>query len=171
MEQAIPLVSIGTILGAPFLAQKGWVTFAPLESVFLRALLVLAVLGSLQTGPLNACLAFLAVATLLTERNHEILTQMPNQMPHWPNNSQGVPVKAAPRSSVTEEMPYEATEEGGLAVVESHGETTATHEYEETKDLQDNIPRLDQAPEADGAPSFYANRSLSFQPNQTNKAP
>jgi hypothetical protein len=171
MDTAIPLTSVAIILGAPYAAQKGLVSFAPLESLVLRGLLVLAVLGALQTGALNACLVFLAVATLLIERNHEVLTQLPNQMPHWPDNRQGVPVKAAPRTATEESMPYEAQEEAGLAVVESHGETTAVREYEEAKDLEDSIPRLQEAPDVDAAPSFYGTRQLSFQPNQTNRAP
>ncbi len=171
MDTAIPLTSVAIILGAPYVAQKGLVSFAPLESIVLRGLLIAAVLGALQTGALNACLAFLAVATLLIERNHEILTKMPNQMPHWPDNRQGVPVKAAPLRATEESMPYEPQDDSGLAVVESHGETVTAHEFEETKDLGDSIPRLQEAPDVDAAPSFYGARQLLVKPDQTNRAP
>lgn len=121
-------VSIATILGAPILSNYGF-RFGFVENIVSRLFLVGLIIYIIQKDVFLGLIAFLAVFTLLLERNHALALDLPQR-----NNvvnvtpSFAVPMKATP-------------------VVE----TKVNFEEE----IQDNIPRLEPAPKSAGAAAFF----------------
>lgn len=121
-------VSIATILGAPILSNYGF-RFGFVENIVSRLFLVGLIIYIIQKDVFLGLIAFLAVFTLLLERNHALALDLPQR-----NNvvnvtpSFAVPIKATP-------------------VVE----TKVNFEEE----IQDNIPRLEPAPKSAGAAAFF----------------
>jgi hypothetical protein len=155
MEDAVPVVSILTILGAPHLSSIG-LGYSFVSHIATRFLLIAGVLYAIRQSALSGLLAFLAAFTLLTERNHEVLTSFPGQRPRWPTAPYGLPIKAPPLIPEKETHLFEANHEEGKEVVETHGETTTTKEYEATEDIQDSNPRVESVPGSyDEKPGFF----------------
>ena len=128
MENWVSGVSIAIILGAPILSNYGF-RFGFVENILVRLLLVGLMIYIIQHDVFLGLIAFLAVFTLLLERNHALALDLPQR-----NNvvnvtpSFAVPMKATP-------------------VVE----TKVNFEEE----IQDNIPRLEPAPKSAGAAAFF----------------
>lgn len=164
MEDIVPAISIGTILGAPYLS-----SFQLVDNLFVRLALLFFVAYAIRQDALSGCLALLASFTLLIERNHEVLAKFPNQAPRWPTTGVGVPIQAPPLTPNTQDMEPPHTEsEGPLAlhregvkVTEEHDGREVEKEYEHANDLHDNNPRLKEAPLTDDAPSFYESKGLA----------
>jgi hypothetical protein len=153
-------IAVASILAIPFLAAKG-VSFQFMENMLFRLIAVGAVLYAIRLGPMAGILAMLAVVSLFIERNHQLLTTLPNQKPMWPSdrNLSLTPVPAM--LPIPETHAYSPTEEHGHTVEEHHGETVIKEEYEATDDLGDSNPRLDEVPQGESAGSFYTQRSLA----------
>ncbi len=155
MEDAVPIVSILTILGAPQLYSLG-LGYGFVEHIATRLFLIGAVIYAIRQGPMSGLLAFLAAFTLLIERNHEVLTKFPDQRPRWPTAGYGLPIQAPALIPEKETHTFDPTEENGKEVVETHGETTTTKEYETTDDIQDSNPRVETVPGSyDEKPGFF----------------
>jgi hypothetical protein len=118
-------VSIVTILGAPILSNYGF-RFGFVENIVIRLFLVGLIIYVIQQDVFLGLIAFLAVFTLLLERNHALALDLPER-----NNvlvsRNTTPSKAEP-------------------VVETKVN------FEE---LMDNIPRLEPAPKSAGAAAFF----------------
>jgi hypothetical protein len=127
MEQAVAGVSIATILGAPVLSNYGF-RFGFVENILVRLFLIGAIIYIIKKDVFLGLITFLAVFTLLIERNHALALDLPqrntavNVRPSF-----AVPMKATP-------------------VVETKVN------FEE---LTDNIPRLEPAPNSAGAAAFF----------------
>ncbi len=141
MEDTIPIVSILIILGTPFLSTLG-VSYRFVDHPLTRLLLLGFVIYAIRQGAMSGLLAFLAAFTLLVERNHEILTTFPDQTPRALTAAYGLPIKAPSLVPEGVSIDYEPSDEHGIAVVETHGETTTFNEYESAEDIQDSNPRV-----------------------------
>jgi hypothetical protein len=128
MEHGVAGVSIAIILGAPILSNYG-VRFGFVENIVVRIFLIGALIFIIRQDVFLGLISFLAVFTLLLERNHALALDLPNQR----NNSIVDMYKAS--------SPVMA-----LPVVE----TPVTFE-----EIQDNIPRLAPAPTSAGAVAFF----------------
>jgi len=126
--EAVAGVSIATILGAPILSNYGF-RFGFVENILVRLLLVGAIIYVVQKDVFLGLIAFLAVFTLLLERNHALALDLPNQ-----------------RVSMNVSPPL-ATVSRAAPVVE----TKVNFEEE----IADNIPRLEPAPTSAGAAAFF----------------
>lgn len=161
METLVSAVSVLIILGGPLLEPLGF-SYGIIEDSMVRLLLIVFVVCAIRLGHMPGLLAFLATFSLLIERNHEVLTQFPNQRPSMQRPYDGYPRAAAPISGEIEEIPFNTPHVGdsGRTVVESHGETTTVKEFENTDGLRDNIPRMAEAPRTQTAPQFYRSKGL-----------
>ena len=155
MEDAVPIISILTILGAPHLSSLG-VGYSFVGHIATRLLLLIFVVYAIRQGAMSGLLAFLAAFTLLIERNHEVLTRFPDQRPRWPTAPYGLPIQAPSLVAETDTQLYEPADEQSKDVVETHGETTTTKEFETAEDIQDSNPRVPTAPTSyDEKPAFF----------------
>ena len=161
MEATVSAVSVGIILIAPLLEGFG-ISYSFVENSLIRLILIGFVVYAVSLGHMPGLLAFLAAYTLLIERNHEVLTRFPNQKPRWPSANYGFPIQAAPLMGEHEEIPFDTAHmtSKGLKIVETHGENTKMKEYEKAEDLEDNIPRIAEAPRSSSAPEFYKSKGL-----------
>ena len=161
MEAVVPAVAVSIIIGAPLL--HGFASFYFVENILVRLLLVLAVALAVRQGPMEGLLVFLAVMTLITERNHEVLTILPAQQPHWPSNNQGVPVQAPPLVGVPTTVHYvpAAALQQPLQPPPPKEGSTMDDKFEGAADMQDGIPRIPAAPGMKGAPAFYKEKGLA----------
>lgn len=169
MEAVVPAVAVSIIIGAPLL--HGFASFYFVENILVRLLLVLAVALAVRQGPMEGLLVFLAVMTLITERNHEVLTILPAQQPHWPSNNQGVPVQAPPLVGVpttVHYVPVAAVAPAPVAALQQPLQqpppkegSTMDDKFEGAADIQDGIPRIPAAPGMKGAPAFYKEKGLA----------
>jgi hypothetical protein len=132
MEHGVAGVSIAIILGAPILSNYG-VRFGFIENIVVRIFLIGSLIFIIRQDVFLGLISFLAVFTLLLERNHALALDLPNQR----NNSIVDMYKAS--------SPVMA-----LPVVE----TPVTFE-EKGEEIQDNIPRLAPAPTSAGAVAFF----------------
>jgi len=123
-------VSIAIILGAPILSNYGF-RFGFVENIVTRLLLVGLIIYIIQKDVFLGLIAFLAVFTLILERNHALALDLPNQRVNVVNIS----------------SPALATASRAAPVVE----TKVNFEEE----LKDNIPRLEPGPKAAGAAAFF----------------
>jgi hypothetical protein len=119
-------VSIATILGAPILSNYGF-RFGFVENILVRLLLVGAIIYVVQKDVFLGLIAFLAVFTLLLERNHALALDLP----------QRVTMNVSPPLAVSKAAPVVETKVN----------------FEEEQDIQDNIPRLEPAPKS--AEAFF----------------
>jgi hypothetical protein len=103
-----------------------------------------------RVGAIPGLLSFLAVVTLLMERNHEVLTRFPNQKPRLPTPSFGLPIQAPPLLGVKEEHAYEPPQQG------DHNE----EKYEQVEDIHDHREDLPVPPQGSQATSFYTEKGL-----------
>ena len=124
--EAVAGVSIATILGAPILSNYGF-RFGFVENILVRLFLVGAIIYVVQKDVFLGLIAFLAVFTLLLERNHALALDLPQRSNALisPNTT---PSKAEP-------------------VVET--------KVNFDEEIADNIPRLEPAPTSAGAAAFF----------------
>lgn len=162
METTVSAVSVAVILGAP-LAQNAGVSFGFIDNALSRLLLILWAGYAVRVGAFPGLLAFLAVMTLLTERNHEVLTRFPNQKPRWPSNSFGMPIAPPPLLGVKEEHGYEPPHADHQEEVHGrHEETEHTADkYDEASDLHDNRADLPVPEQGAHAGSFFEQKGLA----------
>jgi hypothetical protein len=144
--------SVIIIVGAPILSSMG-VSFLFVGHMFTRLLLLAYLLYAVSKGPMSGLLAFLAVFTLLLERNQEIITKFPYQAPgrlsSGPLLSPGA--GAATAAAVPPLLPTNP-----VKVYDS----PANKEKADATDLHDNNPRLAEGPKAKDAVSFYTNKGI-----------
>ena len=132
-------VSVAVILLAPWLSTHG-VNFSAVGHIIVRLLLVAAVLGSIYIGPLEGLLVLLAVVTLLIERNHQILSGLPNQRAYITNTAQHI-----------YQPPFETPEVDNLPYKEMP---------EDKLNLKDSNPRLEEGPNNHDAVGFFKRNGL-----------
>lgn len=130
MENWASGVSIATILGAPILSNYGF-RFGFIENILVRLFLVGVIIYIIQKDVFLGLIAFLAVFTLLLERNHALALDLPQR-----NNVIVNPALASVSKAT--------------AIVE-----TKVNFEEANEDIQDNIPRLEPAPKSVGAAAFF----------------
>lgn len=152
-------IAVASILATPFLAARG-VSFNFMGNMFFRLIAVGFVLYAIRQGPMAGILAMLAVVSLFIERNHQLLTTLPNQKPIWPTDRNLSLTPIPPMLPIPKTHSYYPTEEHGHTVEEHHGEQVKVDEYESADDLGDSNPRLDEVPQGESAGSFYTQRSL-----------
>jgi len=127
MENWVSGISIATILGAPILSNYGF-RFGFVENILVRLFLVGIIIYVIQKDVFLGLVVFLAVFTLIIERNHSLALDLPKR-----NNV----VNVSPALPVSKAEP---------AV-----ETKVNFEEE----ISDNIPRLAPAPKSAGAAEFF----------------
>ena len=151
--------SVIIIVGAPILSSTG-VSFLFVGHMFTRLLLLAYLLYAVSKGPMPGLLAFLAVFTLLLERNQEIITKLPYQAPGRLSSEPLLPLgtgtaegtaAAAVGPSVPPLQPTNA-----VKVYDS----PANKEKADATDLHDSNPRLAEGPKAKDAVSFYTNKGI-----------
>ena len=148
--------SVIIIVGAPILSSMG-VSFLFVGHMFTRLLLLAYLLYAVSKGAMSGLLAFLAVFTLLLERNQEIITKLPYQAPgrlsSEPLLSPGAGAGAG-AAAVAAVPPLQPT--NAVKVYDS----PANKEKADATDLHDNNPRLAEGPKAKDAVSFYTNKGI-----------
>ena len=142
--------SVIIIVGAPILSSMG-VSFLFVGHMFTRLLLLAYLLYAVSKGPMSGLLAFLAVFTLLLERNQEIITKFPYQAPGRLSSGSFLSPAPAAAGAVPPLQPTNA-----VKVYDS----PANKENADATDLQDNNPRLAEGPKAKDALSFYTNKGI-----------
>jgi hypothetical protein len=120
-------VSIATILGAPILSN--YFRFGFIENILVRLFLVGVIIYVVQKDVFLGLIAFLAVFTLLLERNHALALDLPNQ-----------------RNNVVNES---------STALASKAEPVVETKVNFEEEIQDNIPRLEPAPNSAGAAAFF----------------
>lgn len=144
--------SVIIIVGAPILSSMG-VSFLFVGHMFTRLLLLAYLLYAVSKGPMSGLLAFLAVFTLLLERNQEIITKFPYQAPGRLSSGALLSPGAA-AVAVAAVPPLQPT--NAVKVYDS----PANKEKADATDLHDNNPRLAEGPKAKDAVSFYTNKGI-----------
>jgi hypothetical protein len=138
--EAVAAASLATIIGAPILSDYGF-RFGFIENIVSRIVLVGIIIYVTQQDTFLGLITFLAVFTLLLERNHALALDLPNQRNNSVINSHhSEPSKAAAPKDTT-----------------SH--TVSKDEYD-NHDISDNIPRLSPAPGSSGATAFFRQLGL-----------
>jgi hypothetical protein len=161
METTVSAVSVAIILGAP-LAQNAGVSFSFVDNALSRLLLIVFAGYAVRVGAFPGLLAFLAVMTVLTERNHEVLTRFPNQKPRWPNNNFGMPISPPPLLGVKEEHGYEPPHYEAEEVTGRHEETDhVADKYDEVSDLGDGRTDLPVPQQGTHAAPFFEQKGLA----------
>ncbi len=151
--------SVIIIVGAPILSSMG-VSFLFVGHMFTRLLLLAYLLYAVSKGAMSGLLAFLAVFTLLLERNQEIITKFPYQAPGRLSSEPllspgaGAGAGAAAAAVAAAVPPLQPT--NAVKVYDS----PANKEKADATDLHDNNPRLAEGPKAKDAVSFYTNKGI-----------
>ena len=163
MENTVISASVIIILIAPFLGRNISMNFV--QNPLTRLALLVFVFYGIRQGPMAGLLSFLAAFSIIIERNHQVLTKFPHQMPRWPSGAgqQGRPQVVAPLLATQETHGYEPPHGDHVedsSVVEHHGETTTEHSYESAGDIQDSNPRLGEVAQGEAAGSFYEQKGL-----------
>ena len=133
-------VAIVVILGAPILSSYGF-TFRFVENILVRIVLISLIVVAVRKDHLLGLLTFLAVFSLLLERNHNLVLGLPDQRPSLHLH----PQKEAP-----------AFLETPLATTVDSASKLASPEQPPITQLQDNIPKLAPSPKARDAPAFFS---------------
>lgn len=160
MENTVSAVSLAIILGAP-LAQNMGLSFRLVDNALSRVLLILWAGYAIRLSAFTGILAFLAVMTLITERNHEVLTTFPNQKPRWPSNSFGMPIAPPPLMGVKEEYAYEPPQYSHEEVVQGRDNEISDVAHNEASDLHDNREDLPVPEQGAHAGSFFESKGLA----------
>lgn len=149
-------------MGAP-LAQNAGVSFGFIDNALSRLLLILFAGFAIRVGAFPGLLAFLAVMTVLTERNHEVLTRFPNQKPRWPSNSFGMPIAPPPLLGTKEEHAYEPPNVEPTEDIQGRHEETdhVADKYDAASDLHDNREDLPVPEQGTHASSFFESKGLA----------
>ena len=155
--------SVIIIVGAPILSSMD-VSFLFVGHMFTRLLLLAYLLYAVSKGPMSGLLAFLAVFTLLLERNQEIITKFPYQAPgrlssgsllsEGAGGGAAAPAAAEAEAEAGAVLPLQPT--NAVKVYDS----PANKEKADATDLQDSNPRLAEGPKAKDAISFYTNKGI-----------
>jgi hypothetical protein len=144
--------STALILAAPWLPTVG-LNLSFIDHPLTRLVLLVALVYAIRQGPVTGLLALLAVFSLLIERNHQVLTLLPDQKVVMPKKSFGLPV-AAPRILADHESHYyEAHDDKGM-------DTEDGQMYESAQDLIDSNPKLQEVPQGEAAGPFYESKGL-----------
>jgi hypothetical protein len=155
MENPVIGASVVLIIASPWLGQM--FNLDIIQNILVRFLLLAFVIVGIRQGPMAGLLAFLAAFSLLIERNHQVLTKFPNQIPIWPSGEksgkQGPPSYAPPLLPVTESHSYEPPH--------SEEHASSDQSYESASDIQDSNPRLDEVAQGEAAGSFYEQKGLA----------
>ena len=130
MEHGVAGVSIATILGAPILSNYGF-RFGFTENILVRLFLVGIIIYVIQKDVFLGLIAFLAVFTLILERNHALALDLPNQRNNPVNVSTAMAASKAPPAVETKVN------------------------FQEDYEIQDSIPRLEPAPKSTEAAAFF----------------
>jgi len=131
-------------------------SFKFVENGIVRLLLVLYITLSANVGYMSGLLSFLAVYTILIERNHEVLL---TYKVIKDKDYEIIREKHCKSVSIMNKLPQ-------FDRVILDPRTTqqqmnaASSNYDTAQDLKDNIPRLETAPLTDAAPSFYKEKNL-----------
>lgn len=141
-------VPITIIMGAPILSSMGF-NFQFVENILVRILMLGILVYSIRfanadSGPLFSLLVFLAIVTLLIERNQYVVASLPNQ------NSASVIV------GPTNLYPMKATEMQHVTVSEDYD----MPQLEESQEFTDNIPDLKEGPSNHDSPDYYKSMGL-----------
>jgi hypothetical protein len=147
MDPAV-VKSVVIILGAPILSSAG-VSFLFIGNIFSRLLLLVYVLYCVSRGPMPALLGFLAVFSLVVERNQEMITKLPYQAPGRLNKR---PVQFVHSAVINKPTAF--------SVFDQH----YNREKADASDLEDNIPDLEEGPRAKDAVAFYSAKGFSGSP-------
>ena len=151
--------SVIIIVGAPILSSMD-VSFLFVGHIFTRLLLLAYLLYAVSKGPMSGLLGFLAVFTLLLERNQEIITKFPYQAPGRLTSgallSEGASASASASAAGLggSVPPLQPTN-----TVKVYDEP-ANKEKADATDLHDNNPRLAEGPKSKDAVSFYTNKGI-----------
>ena len=151
--------SVIIIVGAPILSSMG-VSFLFVGHMFTRLVLLAYLLYAVSKGAMSGLLAFLAVFTLLLERNQEIIAKFPYQAPGRLSSEPllspgaGAGAGAAAAAVAAAVPPLQPT--NAVKVYDS----PANKEKADATDLHDNNPRLAEGPKAKDAISFYTNKGI-----------
>jgi len=145
--------SVIIIVGAPILSSMG-VSFLFVGHMFTRLLLLAYLLYAVSKGPMSALLGFLAVFTLLLERNQEIITKFPYQAP---GRLSGRPLLSSGTGSLMSEPAIQPLQPTNTVKVY---DSPTNKEKADATDLHDNNPRLDEGPRSKDAISFYTSKGI-----------
>jgi len=173
MENVVSAVSIAVIIGAPIMKSLG-MSFSFVGNIVVRFLLIAALVFAIRSGPLPGLLAFLAIFSILLERNHEFLSKagsgisdqfqstLSNQKPAWPIIEYANPLQPPPLTPDVEVVHYDndVTHDVAKTEEEIQGESTSVTDFENTADLRDSNPRLEEGPGANDAMQFFASKNL-----------
>jgi len=143
--------SVAIIVGAPILSSMN-VSFGFVEHIATRLGLLLALIYSVHQGEMPGLIAFLAVFSLLIERNHEVLTKFPYQTPEVSANRGSM---LAPTRILTEPTLPMKPDNSKIAY-----DSPENQEKADASDLRDNLPHLAEGPRSADAPAFYTSKGL-----------
>ncbi len=149
LNYTIQAISLVIIFSVPVLAGLEF-PFTFVDNIFMRILLVAAVVYAVRIDLFTGLLALLAALSILIERNHQILKFLPGQIPKFPNN-QAPPIYQAP---ALEEEDYSH-------LYEDHPKGNHDAESEFAQGLSDSIPRLAEGPNSSEDSSFYTGKGLA----------
>jgi hypothetical protein len=141
-------VPITIIMGAPILSSMGF-NFQFVENILVRILMLGILVYSIRfanadSGPLFSLLVFLAIVTLLIERNQYVVASLPNQ--------KSASVIVGPKNL----YPMKATEMQHVTVSEEYD----MPQLEESQEFTDNIPDLKEGPSNHDSPDYYKSMGL-----------
>ena len=145
--------SVIIIVGVPILSSMD-VSFLFVGHMFTRLLLLAYLLYAVSKGPMSALLGFLAVFTLLLERNQEIITKFPYQAP---GRLSGSPLLSTGTGSLMSEPAIQPLQPTNTVKVY---DSPTNKEKADATDLQDNNPRLAEGPRSKDAVSFYTSKGI-----------
>ena len=142
MDKGVVLnvLSLLIIVVAPMIRSSG-ISLYFVGNLYIRLALLGYIVYASYISVFSGILAFLAVFTLLLERNHGILTNFPVQNTNIPLDSYKVI-----------EQPIQAT---------SKVEVEVDNDENFAKNITDNIPRLESMPKGTSAASFYTSKNLA----------
>ena len=155
MESISSVVSGVIILFVPLLGPMGY-NFRSVENIVIRLLLVLYITLSANVGYMSGLLSFLAVYSILIERNHEaLMTYKVIKEKHYEimreEHCEAVAKMKQPPYFERVVMDPRTTQQEKNA---------ASANFQNAEDLKDNIPRMDPAPLTNDAPKFYRDNKL-----------
>ena len=149
MEPTV-VTSVVVIIGAPILSSVG-VSFLFIGHIFSRLLLLFYVIYCVSRGPMPGLLGFLAVFSLVVERNQEMITKLSYQ--------------TSGRLS-KRPMPFVHTQPSALVQTNTAARLSVfdapfNREKADASDLEDNIPDLEEGPRGKDAVAFYSAKGFS----------
>jgi hypothetical protein len=135
------LIAVAVILGAPILSSYGF-TFRFVENILVRIVLIALIVVAVRKDHLLGLLTFLAVFSLLLERNHNLVLGLPDQRPSLHQ-----------QKSVEEPAPFLMAAPSAPPFLTAPPPSASA---EDQNQLQDNIPKLAPSPKARDAPEFFS---------------